>query len=172
MRIWIGKEEEGTEHLGQLTIFVESSSLDIDNVRVIRAIVHKYRGQVLRLYLGAGRVDVTFVHYPSIDILLRACATYKVGVTLETASLSKWLGESIFLELIEPYDFSIVSRIDVTEGSCDVLPRISYKIDDTKVAYFTGFKAESITNISGVVDGMYPNDKLIYDDYKGEDKND
>lgn len=181
MRIWIGKEKEGSKHKGELTMFIESANIGGNALSFITSLLgtnytdkgDTYSEVVKRIYFGAGKVEVTFLQSGGFKRLLDICKTAGIGVTLETSQPNMWFNNLDFLEVLDKYAIEIVIRTDtlatkvLAEGA---LNKLTYKVDTGKECFFTEFAAETSNSIVEVKDGMYECDQLIYCDYKGEDE--
>lgn len=144
MRIWIGEEQEGPEK-GLSTMFVEARFLTRRKGRRVARYMEAYNPS--RLYLGAGKKDVVFV---SKDFL--SCV-YGPQIIMETSrptpALLRRLGRSV----------QVVARLDLPAWAqaYNIDPKIDYQ---NAVRIYTHFTQNST---QGVTDGMYKNDKLIWE---------
>ena len=183
MRIWIGKEKEGSKNQGDMTMFVETPKLWGDTFEFIGGLLNRkysntgnpYSEFIDRIYFGAGKVDVKFIAANSFVVLLEICRISKIGITFETSELQYWLNHTGFLSLILKYDVTLVSRADakpVNPVLTDILKKVVYKIDNGKECMFTNYREDSKNSIEEVKDGQYAEDQLIFSDYKGEKNND
>lgn len=183
MRIWIGKEKEGSKHKGELTMFIESANIGGKTLSFITSLLgtnytdkgDTYSEVVKRIYFGAGKVEVTFVQSGGFKRLLDICKATGIGVTLETSRPNIWFNNLDFLEVLDKYAIEIVIRTDMPEievSTENLMNKLTYKVDTGKECFFTEFVAETSNPIVEVKDGMYECDQLIYCDYKGEKNND
>lgn len=182
MRIWIGKEKEGSKNQGDMTMFVESSNLREPNIDLVSELLthqydgsNTYLGMIDRIYLGAGKVDVKFINPNSFTFLMELCKTGGVKVTFETSEPNYWLNHTDFVTALWQYKIDLVIRIDakpVGQMLGDILKNVTYKVDNGKEVFFTNYKQDSNNSIDEVIDGLYAEDQLIFSDYKGENNND
>lgn len=179
MRIWIGKEKEGKNYLGKTTMFVESSRLEDKACTFITNLLetpYNYRGDtydsaVERIYLGAGKVEVTFMKPTAFERLLSACRNAGIGIALETAEPNLWFKTAEFQIMMNHNNFEMIVRTDIPSNDVptdNLLNKLTYKVDTGKECFFTEFQCEANNSIVEVSDGMYKEDQLIYCDYEGE----
>lgn len=157
-RAWIGKELEGFEK-GEPTLFIEG--LNIDGHEVIKLIESITESPPSRVYLGAGGKGLeTITNYISFLLFTQK---YNLNIMVE-------LYENQY-ELL-PKDFLSSNVINVTYSvKSDNVKFIKYfKLDTGKDVTVINIANSNLStnSLEGLTDGLYTEDKLIYD--KGEVK--
>lgn len=179
MRIWIGKEKEGKKYVGKTTMFVESARLEDKACMFITNLLETpyndrgdtYNSIVERIYLGAGKVEVTFIKPSAFERLLATCRNAGIGIALETTNPNSWLKITDFQLMMDRNDFEMIVRTDIPEidvPADNLMNKLTYKVDTGKECFFTEFAVETSNSVVEVKDGMYECDQLIYCDYKSE----
>lgn len=155
MKIWKGKEQEGTSQTkGRLTWFVESATVDGE---LLIAKLNELNETPTRLYLGAGRKDVLFWlnTKPLVDYIRRN----NVEVIIET------LPE--FAD-VTPQEILDVAEIILAVRTCSeaVKKKIKFvKLDTYMTVYIQPVTHWCETSLSTLENNMFKGeDTLLYED--------
>lgn len=144
MRLWVGDEREGREKTR--TLFLQSAELSD-----VKPVVNKARSLgVKRLYLGAGRTDVTAIRPEAVEDLKNS----ELDVIIEASPAG--LGMALALK-----DFAkVIVRTEVPDVDLAGAADLVLKIDDMKnvCAVSDGLLS---ADISGLVNGLYETDEEV-----------
>ena len=78
MKIWVGPEMEGSKkHIK--TIFIKSTH--VDGMKILEVLHHHLDSNVKRIYLGAGKVDVTSEQ--NLKLLSKYCIIHNIELVTE-----------------------------------------------------------------------------------------
>lgn len=149
MRMWFGREKEG--ECADLTLFVQTDVLTDKRVRQVRKAANDYF--VPRIYLGAGRTDLEDITGDALDILRVMSASFKIVIETTAA----------FIDVAEELDGiaeEIILRHEVPSMTRPRRSRLTLKVDN--IYNWCGVAGTLIpTDISGLKDGLYPQDTEI-----------
>lgn len=141
MRMWIGKEREGKKK-GVETLFVEAPWLHILRLKKVRSVAKEH--SISRIYIGAGKVDVTRLSKDWVNIL----QGFEVVVETTAENVSKLCHTEKFEEIIVRTDLSLESLDNVTP-----------KIDNgKKVLMYYGYLENSLSTVK---DGYYTDTDIL-----------
>lgn len=149
MRMWYGKEKEGD--CAEKTLFVQTDVLSDKRVRQVRKAANDYN--VSRIYLGAGRTDLEGITGDALDILRIMSASFKIVIETTAA----------FIDTAQELDGiadEIILRHEVPNLTRPRKSRLTLKIDN--IYRWCAVAGRLIaTDITGLKDGLYPQDKEI-----------
>ena len=149
MRMWYGSEKEG--ECDDITLFVQTHFLSDERVRQVRKAANDYN--VSRIYLGAGRIDLEGITDYSLDILRVMSSSFKIVVETTAA----------FVDIAEKLDGiadEIILRYEVPNLTRPRKSRLTLKVDN--IYNWCAVAGRLIaTDITGLKDGLYPQDKEI-----------
>ena len=141
MRMWIGIEREGKKK-GVRTLFVETIWLDELTLKEVRNVAKEH--VIIRIYIGAGKVDVKGLSKDWVNIL----QGFDVAVETTAKNVDKLRHTEKFSEIIIR-----------TELSLTLLDNVTPKIDNgEKVRMYYGHEENSI---SSVKDGYYSDSDVL-----------
>lgn len=149
MRMWYGREKEG--ECADITLFVQTDVLSDRLVWKVRKAANDYN--VSRIYLGAGRTDLEGITGDALDTLRVMSASFKIVIETTAA----------FIDTAEELDGiagEIILRHEVPNLTRPRKSRLSLKIDN--IYNWCAVAGRLIaTDITGLKDGLYPQDKEI-----------
>ena len=146
MRIWKGIEQEHNGNFGISTLFVESENPCLP---IIENILNNDRN-INVVYFGAGEIDIT--DWKFISDLQEFKMKYGVDVVLECSLVNL------------PNDYSVFDKCVIRIAINNVLCNAEIKLRTKNTVYICGINRFKSNSINSVVDGMYSEDILLYDE--------
>ena len=149
MRMWYGSEKEG--ECDDITLFVQTHFLSDERVLQVRKAANDY--SVSRIYFGAGRIDLEGITGDALDILRVMSSSFKIVIETTAA----------FVDIAEELDGiadEIILRHEVPSLTRPRKSRLTLKIDNIYNWCAVSGRLVS-TDITGLKDGLYPQDKEI-----------
>jgi len=182
MRIWMGREMEGSEDRDKLTLFVKETQITSSFVKKFEEIftvtdpnkvgvafrdgrlsyrsINGYRiEEIERIYLGAGRCRIKDAS--GLESFITLAHKYKLKLVLECC-----LQDLTNLPVWFVYNYTTIVRWDVDP----IPPTITIKFDDGEGAYVLPLRIFTYTSLETLKsDGLFKGDYLVHDDESVQD---